>query len=283
MIHTGGSGVIGCKIMFRTAEEYFIIAEVPGVSGYMVLWGFTVTLVGSVLASLWMIVYAADQILTFLGKVIGCIAALLFLPLRAALLRVYPLWARLMPHWVRLRPLWLRLKPTSERISAACVRFASFSKRSLISISVRLKSAFLCVGSTTARCASPVICLLRPAFLPIFAFAVLVFTAVFTFVQTKLAAISTYALTKLAALLIVCSPRLYALVESLCPLLSDRTALFEETHRFGLRQRDTLVIYLVGLVKPSFDLTLKFMRARTSKAHKIKISKAVPLNGVVVH
>ncbi|GFR86550.1 hypothetical protein ElyMa_002471100 [Elysia marginata] len=260
--------------MFQTAEENFIIAEVPGISGYLVLYGFSLTFAGSVLCSLRLIFQAVDRVLNIAGKLLGFVAALLFVPLQAALHR--PVLAVLQ----RLLLIWNRVKPVGAKI---CVRVTSVVKRYSIKIAVKLKLAFLYARNKLTPIASPVIRLLRSRFFPIFAFVVLFLTAVITFFQTKLAAVSTFTLTKLAAVLIVCSPRLYAMIESVRPLLTDRAALLKVSRQFGLRQRDAIVLYSVRLVKPSFEWTLKYIRTKTSRCRRIKVSKTRPLNGVVVH
>ncbi|RUS72242.1 hypothetical protein EGW08_019996 [Elysia chlorotica] len=273
----GGLGVTGCRMMFNTAEESFIIAEVPGVSGYMVLWGFSLTLTGSTLASRWMIIKAVDRTLNILGKLLGFTAALLFLLLRAFLYR--PLLAN--SH--KCSPICMRLKPLREKIFSMCIRFVSLSQLSYYIISVRLKSGFIFAKRTLLPYASTVIHLLRRRFFPIFAFAVFALTAVLTFFKSKMAALCTFTVTRLVAVLIVCSPRLYAIVESLRPVLCDRTKLVKVTYQFVLRLRDTIVSYLVGLVKPSFDLTLKYFKMKTPKSRRMNITKSVTLNGVTVH
>ena len=269
--------MIGCKMMFNAAEEYFIIAEVPGVSGYMVLWGFSLTLAGSVLASRWLILQTVDLTFNIVGKLLGCVAAIVYLLLRASLYR--PLRGAL--H--RWSPICIRLNPIQAKFCAAYVRIVSLGEWSYKTLSVRLKSGFICARRTFTSYASPVIKSLLPKFSPMFAFAVFALTAVLTFIQSKLAVLCTFTLTKLAAVLIVCSPRLYAILESLRPMLRDRTTLLKVTQQFGLRQRDVIAMYLVRLVKPSFEMTLKYFKMKTSKSRRKDIKKPVPLNGVMVH
>lgn len=273
----GGIGVAGCRIMFTTAEEYFIIAEVPGISGYMVLYGFYIILVTSVLCSLQLIFQTIDRILNIVGKLLGFVAALSFVTLRASLQR--PASAAL----YRAFALWHRLKPLCVRIFRASVFGVSIIKKRSLPVAVKLKKAFVYTRGKLEPCLSPVIRLLRSRFLPMCAFAVLLLTAVVTFFQTKLAAISTFTLTKLAAVLIVCSPRLYAMIDSVQPLLADRAMLLKVSHQFGLRQRDVILDYLMGLVRPSFEWTLKCIKTKSSRSRSIRLSKAQPLNGITVH